>query len=203
MTIAHRWRVWALTSLMAIAASPAAGQTPQGEGDGDASKVAVVAGTTFTTMRAGCQTCEQEFPYRHTGGVFGAVRYRPTTRMDVGGEVLWAPATTESGDRIRTTHVDAVAQFRPWESKGFFIKGGAGIAFIRNWVDIPGASATWSKALSVEIGGGWAFRRSSRIGVEVFAAQHAAGLGDITTSTTDVQDVLGNFWSLGVAIILR
>lgn len=56
---------------------------------------------------------------------------------------------------VRTTHVDAVAQFRPWASHGFLLKGGAGMAFVRNWVDAAGPNAINSKVLWVVIGGGW------------------------------------------------
>ena len=76
----------------------------------------------------------------------------------------WTSAPKSSGlgldtadGRIRTTHFDAVAQFRPWRSQGFFLKGGAGMAFVRNWVDATGPDAINSKALSVVIGAGWVF----------------------------------------------
>jgi hypothetical protein len=122
--------------------------------------------------------------------------------MDVGAEVFWMPIDTDQG-RIRTTHIDAVAQFRPWASHGFFLKGGAGLAFVRNWLDAVGPDALNSKALSVVIGGGWHFRPSSRIGLQLFAAQHAAAVGDLKTANADVPDIMGNFWSLGAAIVIR
>ena len=204
MTSPRPIRVWAsLIFLTSIVPASAAGQTAQPPPEAETSKVAFVAGGAFTAGRGACQTCEESFPYRQTGSVFGAVRYRPNARMDVGGEILWVPMTSTAGDHIRTTHLDAVAQFRRWATKGFFLKGGAGIAFVRNWVDVPGAQRVSSKALSVEIGGGWAFRRTSRLGVEMFATQHAAALGDITTSSADIQDVIGNFWSLGIAVVIR
>jgi hypothetical protein len=195
--------VWAWLILTPMAPASVAAQTPSPPGDGEIPKVTFLAGVAFTAMRGDCQTCEESFPYRQTASVFGAVRYRAGARMAVGGEVLWVPVKTFAGDYIRTTHIDAVAQFWPWGTKGFFLKGGAGVAFVRNWVDLPDVDSVTSKALSVEIGGGWAFRRTSRVGVELFATQHAAALGDITTSTVDVQDVIGNFWSLGVAIVIR
>ena len=73
--------------------------------------------------------------------------------MDVGAEVFWMPMTTAAASARR---IDAVAQFRPWASQGFFLKGGAGMAFVRNWVDASGPDPINSKALSVVIGGGWA-----------------------------------------------
>jgi hypothetical protein len=122
--------------------------------------------------------------------------------MDVGAEFFWVPMNTESGT-IRSTHFDAVAQFRPWHTKGFFLKGGAGMAFVRNWVDVLGPDAINSKALSVVIGGGWVFRPEKRVGVELFVSQHAAAIGDLQTAETDVPDVMGNFWSIGVALVFR
>jgi hypothetical protein len=122
--------------------------------------------------------------------------------MDVGAELFWMPAESES-NRIRTTHVDVVAQFRPWASRGFFVKGGAGMAFVRNWVDTLGTSAANSKALSVVVGAGWAFRPAARVGLQLFGAQHAAALGDLQTADGEVQDVMGNFWSLGVGVVIR
>jgi hypothetical protein len=98
---------------------------------------------------------------------------------------------------------DGVAQFRPWASKGFFVKGGAGMAFVRNWVDVIGPESFNQKALSVMIGTGWVFRPHARVGLEVFAAQHAAALGDLQTSSGQIPDVMGNFWSLGGGIVIR
>ena len=138
-----------------------------------------MAGAAFATLRGNCQTCEQAFPYRHAGSVLTNIGYRVHNRLDVGAEVFWMPVTTTIGDRIRTTHLDAVAQFRPWASNGFFIKGGAGMAFVRNWVDVPDASPITSKALSVVIGAGWVLQPARRFGLQVFGAQHVAGLGDL------------------------
>ena len=167
-----------------------------------ASHLWLVAGVASGTMRGACQTCEEETPYRHSTGVLGNLGYRVNPRMDVGAEIFWMPADTASG-RVRTTHFDAVAQFRPWVSRGFFLKGGAGMAFVRNWVDGAGPNAINSKALSVVIGGGWHFRPSSRLGVELFASQHAAAIGDLKTADADVPDIMGNFWSIGAALVIR
>src|SRR5262245_8162288 len=84
----------------------------------------VTAGTAFATVRGDCQTCEEDFPYRHAPSVLADVGYRVNGRMDVGAELFWVPADTADG-HIHSTHIDAVAQFRPWASKGFFVKGGA------------------------------------------------------------------------------
>jgi hypothetical protein len=112
------------------------------------------------------------------------------------------PVDTASGN-IRSTHVDAIAQFRPWATKGFFLKGGAGMAFVRNWVDVTGPDAFNQKGLSVVIGGGWAFRPGERLGLQLFATQHAVALGDFQTGGDPIQNVMGNIWSLGAALVIR
>jgi hypothetical protein len=166
------------------------------------SRLWLVAGLASATVRGACQTCENGTPYRHGASVLGNAGYRVNDRMDVGAEVFWVPIETSQG-RLRTTHVDAVAQFRPWSSRGFFLKGGAGLAFVRNWIDLSASGPLTSKALSVVIGGGWHFRPAARVGLELFASQHAAALGDLQLASDDVPDIMGNFWSVGAAIVIR
>ena len=168
----------------------------------DESRMWLVAGAASATVRGDCQTCEEDFPYRHGPGILVNAGYRINPRMDVGAEFFWVPLETASGT-LNTTHIDAVAQFRPWRTQGFFFKGGAGMAFIRNWVDAIGPGAINSKALSVVIGTGWVFRADKRVGLELFASPHAGALGDLQTATGEVPDVLGNYWSIGAALVFR
>jgi len=174
------------------------------------SKFWLVAGGAFATLRSTCDapanpespvTCG-ESPYRHSGSVVADVGYRVNDRMDVGAEVFWMPRKTSTG-HIHVTHLDAVAQFRPWASQGFFIKGGAGMAFLRNWVDVIGPTSINQKALSVVIGAGWAFRPAERFGLQVFGAQHVGAIGDVQVGQETVPNVVGNFWSFGAAVVIR
>jgi hypothetical protein len=166
------------------------------------SRMWLVAGAAFAVQRGDCQTCEEDFDYRRAGGVLADIGYAVTRRMDVGAELFWTSTETLSG-HIRTTQIDAVAQFRPWASHGFFVKGGAGMAFVRNWVDATGPGAINSKALSVVVGGGWTFRPGERVGLQIFATQHASAVGDLQTADGEIGDVIGNFWSFGAAIVFR
>jgi hypothetical protein len=166
------------------------------------SKLWVAAGGAFTTVRGDCQTCEEDFPYRHGASFVADVGRRVNDRMDVGAELFVVAINTSDG-RIRTFHVDAVAQFRPWVSRGFFVKGGAGMAFVRNWVDAVGPDPIFSKALSVVVGAGWEFRPADRLGLQLFGTQHAGAIGDLQTATGAVPDVMGNFWTLGAAVVIR
>jgi hypothetical protein len=170
----------------------------------EVSRLWLAAGPVFATMRGDCQECEEDFPYRHAGSALVNAGYRVNDQMDVGAEVFWMPVNTAEG-QIRSTHFDAVAQFRPWASKGFFLKGGAGMALIRNWVDTTDSEPINQKALSVVIGAGWAFRPAERLGFQMFGAQHVGALGDFHAGEEeeDIEDVVGNFWSLGIAIVIR
>ena len=114
-------------------------------------------------------------------GILANAGYRVNPRMDVGAEVFWVPLETASGT-LNTTHIDAVAQFRPWRTHGFFIKGGAGMAFIRNWVDTSDLGRSTQRRCRSWLAGGWAFRVEKRVGFQLFASQHAGALGDLQTS---------------------
>ena len=181
---------------------PAAPSTVPPSAVASTSRLWIVGGGASATLRGDCQTCEEDFPYRHGGAILANIGYRVNERMDVGGELFWVPIETTSGN-MHGTHFDAIAQFRPWSSKGFFVKGGAGVAFVRNWVDTSGPNAYNQKSLSVLIGAGWEFRVSQRVGVQVFGSQHAIALGDLVTSEGTVNDVMGNMWSVGAALVFR
>jgi hypothetical protein len=128
-------------------------------------------------------------------------------RTDAGVEIVWTPSKSAAGEDIRTTFILGVAQFRPWAAKGFSIKGGMGMAFVRNWVyDFSGgvsAPPFTSKALGLTYSAGWTFRHTQRVSVQVFGAQHVATLGDLKTSERTYENVIGNFWSVGAVLVFR
>jgi len=168
----------------------------------------VVIGGGYTSILGDCPDCTQEPTYRSAGSFLANAGVSINSRADIGAEVMWVPSTTVSGETLRTTYVMAVGQFRFWKSRGFFVKGGAGMAFVRNWVvDLSGggdpAPPFTSKALSVGIGAGWEWRLRPRFGVQVFGSQHVAALGDLRANQVTVENVVGNFWTLGGAIVFR
>jgi hypothetical protein len=77
------------------------------------------------------------------------------------------------------------------------------MAFVRNWVDVLGPDSFNEKGLSVIIGGGWVVRPTSRLGLQFFATQHAFALGDLQASQGLINDVIGNRWSIGAAVVIR
>ena len=79
----------------------------------------------------------------------------------------WVPATTKDGQDFRSTFLLATGQFRPMASNGFFLRGGMGMAFVRNFVfDATGSvPPITSKALGLTYGAGWAFAPQQSCGL--------------------------------------
>ena len=200
-----------LVSILSLALAWLAPATAAAQGAAqpfDGSGPWIVVGGGSTTVLGDCPDCTIEGNYRHAGGLLVNAGVSLNRRADVGAEVLWVPSTAVTGDKIRTTFVMAIGQFRPWATRGFFIKGGAGMAFVRNWVvDLSGntdeAPPFTSKALAVGIGAGWEWRLSPKFGAELFGSQHVGALGDAVTSVRRVENVVGNFWTVGAGIVFR
>ena len=166
----------------------------------------IVVGGGSTTLIGDCTDCV-EGTYQHTGGLLINAGAALSQRTDVGAEVLWVPAHLPSGEDLRSTFIMAAVQFRPWRTNGFFVKAGAGIALVRNWVvdlEQTGKAPPFiSSAFGLGIGAGWEWRTRSRFGAQIFGSQHVAALGDLNTGTSTVDNVIGNFWSAGAAIVIR
>jgi hypothetical protein len=191
-------RLW-MCALLFLLPAPALAQNTQ---PADDSRLWVVAGAASGTLRGHCQDCGADFPFRHGPGIVGNGGYRVSPRLDVGGDVFWMQWRNESSV-IQAVAFDAVAQFRPWVTKGFFLKGGAGMAFVRNWVQTQGPNPDDSKALAVVFGTGWEFKPKGHFGLQLFATQYVGALGDLATTNGLIENVTGNFWALGAAIVIR
>jgi len=163
----------------------------------------VVVGGSSTTLLGDCTDCPAD-TYVHDGGVLAIVGTPLTPRTDIGAELFWVPSSSAAGEPINTTYVMGTFQFRPWGSSGFFLRISSGMAFVRNWVVETDTSTSFtSKAFALEIGGGWEWRFARRLGTQVFASQHVAALGDLQGATQRVENVMGNFWSVGGGIVIR
>jgi len=187
------------------AAPPAA---PDATAATDQAKWSVVLGGTATTLRGDCQ---EDCPahgtgaYLHTGSVIGMALYRVSAQIDAGAELSWVPATLATGDHARSTFVMGAALYQPWPARGLFLKAAVGMAFVRNFPydgsgTLPPAT---SKGLGFSYAAGWTFRQQARVGLQIFAAHHVAALGDFQTSQATINDVIGNYWSVGAAIVIR
>ena len=198
----------ALLAVLPLVATAAAAQDAGNAPADGSGRPWIVIGAASTTVLGDCPDCPPEGNYRHAGGFLVDAGVSLNSRADVGGEVLFVPSTSESGETIHSTFVMAAVQFRFWRTSGFFVKTGAGMAFVRNWVvDLSGggdpAPPFTSKALALALGAGWEWRFGPRAGVQLFGAQHVAALGDFQVNQTRVENVVGNFWSFGAAIVFR
>jgi hypothetical protein len=161
-----------------------------------------VVGAGSGTLRGHCNDCGAEFPFRHGPAITGNGGYHLSPRIDVGGDVFWMQWTNDSGT-LQAVAFEGVVQFRPWITKGFFLKGGTGMAIVRNWVKTQGPNPDDSKALALVIGTGWEFNPKGRLGLQLFASQYTGALGDLQTIGGQINDVTGNFWAVGAAIVIR
>lgn len=197
-------RVASAAILILAATIPAWAQSPPAV---DASRLWLTGGGGFTTVLGDCRNCEGEPPYRHNGSLLVNAGVRINPQMDAGLEVHWVPGSdTEAGDRNRATSLLGVAQFRPWTRHGFFLKGGMGMGFVRNWIYSDGSEQVppySAKGLTLTYGAGWAFRRDRRVGVQFFAAQHVVTVGDLQASGFLAENVIANAWTLGASVVIR
>jgi hypothetical protein len=195
-----------LVSVSAIVALLATPSPALAQASSDDTRPWIVVGGGSTTLLGDCTDCA-EGKHQHTGGLLINAGASLSQRTDVGAEVLWVPAHLPTGEDLRSTFVMAAVQFRPWRGSGFFVKAGAGTAFIRNWVvdlEQTGKAPPFiSTAFGLGIGAGWEWRTRSRFGAQIFGSQHVAALGDLNTGTEIADNVIGNFWSAGAAIVIR
>ncbi len=200
------WMWWAVVFFAgAPAMADAQEAAPAGSSDVTPfTRLWIVGGGASTTMLGDCTDCAAD-TYLHSGSVFAAAGRSINRRTDFGAEVLWVPSTLTAGDTIRVTFLMASFQFRPWRTKGFFLKAGSGMAFVNNWLATVDENAPpiRSKAFALGIGAGWEWRTSEHLGVQIMGSQHAAALGDLVTSERTGENVMGNFWSVGAGFVIR
>jgi hypothetical protein len=185
----------------------AAAQTTPTSPPADGARLWLMAGAFSTTSLGDCTDCEDlALSYRTAPSIMASGGWTLNPRTDLGAEVLWVGANNpSSSDRIRVTFLLASVQFRPWRTRGFFLRTGAGMAFVHNVIlSLEGEDTAFrSKAFALDVAAGWEWQLSRHFGVQIAGAQHAAALGDLQTSTQTVENVMGNFWSLGAAVVFR
>jgi len=197
--------VLALVALCAPAIASAQVTAPAASG-GD-SRLWITGGGGFTSQKGDCTTCTGDPVYRKSGSVLIDVGARLNQRADGAVELFWVPSKTRDGHDIRSTYLMGIGQYRPLKNRGFFLKGGMGVAFVRNWVfdltnDVEPAFTT--NAMALVYGAGWEFRSRGRFGLQVFGSHNILALGDLTlTGGTIVENVLGNHWTAGASVVIR
>ena len=191
-------------------ASPSASQ-PAGDTvtAADRSRTWIVIGGTSTTLRGDCQEgcpAHGTGAYLHTGSVLGVAGVRVNPQVDAGLEVSWVPASTVDGQDFRATFLLATGQFRPMASNGFFLRGGMGMVFVRNFTfdaaDVGAADHV--EGAGRDLRGGLGVRAQKACGLRT-VRRPARGRARRLRQTGGVnnENVLGNFWSVGAALVIR
>ena len=175
------------------------------------SKWWIVGGGGFSMTRAGCATCPRTGVFTNTAGLFFDIGGRVSPRVDAGVELMFVRARLEEDPLsapIRTTFIVGIAQFRPWIESGLYLRAGMGVGFAGNGIINPNGPALkppyTTNALGVTYGLGWIFRRDRRWTIQANFAHHVAALGELQPENGDpIKNVVGNYWTSGIAIAIR
>jgi hypothetical protein len=194
--------VW--LALAVLAPSQAAAQSAPAQ----PSNLWLTLGGGYTSQKGDCSNCTPgEVIYVKSGNLLIDLGFRANAQLDGAVELTWAPSKMRTGDDIRVTYLMGIGQYRPLKNHGFFVKGGMGVAFVRNWVfdvtnDVTPAFTT--NAMALTYGAGWEVRSRGRFGLQVFGQHNVVALGDLTvTGGLTAEDVIGNMWTLGASIVIR
>jgi len=168
----------------------------------------LVAGSGFAAARAGCFECGPEGVVTQSYPILLDMGVRVTPRMDAGIELYWVRLKVNDEDPIQTTFVLGLVQFRPWVDRGLFLRAGMGIGIAGNGLYNPSgpvlAPPYTTNALAINFGVGWEFTINRRWAFQVHGLQHVAALGELTTVAGGrIRNVVGNYWTVGAAVVIR
>jgi hypothetical protein len=167
----------------------------------------VVAGGGGVLARGHCGTCDRSGVFLYSPGLLVDVGVRVNPRVDAGVEFVLVRSRIEDLEPVRTTFVLGVGQFRPWTNRAFSIRAGMGIGFVGNGLytyDQPNPAPPFTtNAIALTLGMGWEFVRQRRVTLQILATQHVVALGELTTATGSIKNVVGNYWLVGGALVIR
>jgi hypothetical protein len=172
------------------------------------SKSWIAVGTGYAAARAGCATCDREGVVTKSYPILVDAGVKVTPRVDAGLELYWVRLKVNDEDPIQTTFILGVVQMRPWVDRGLFLRAGMGIGIVGNGLFNPNGPALappyTTNALAINFGVGWEFKVSRHFGFQVHGMQHVAALGELTTEAGErIRNVVGNYWTIGAAIVIR
>jgi len=161
----------------------------------------VGGGGGYIAGRLDCDNCQEDPPYGDNGAYLFQGGVRMSERLHIGGEIFTFGRTIQD-IHFRQSYLLGIAQFRPWASQGFFLKGGYGMAFVKEVV--PGGDdiiRTWGMGLTY--GAGWIIDAGQHVSVAPYGAHYVTTVGDVPTPLGTAENVVGNGWFVGAAIMIR
>ena len=159
-----------------------------------ASRLWITAGGGFTSLKGDCSTCTGEPVYRKTGSLLINVGARASDQLDAGLEVHWMPAHRNGYD-IRTTFLmgwvsTARCGTTVSSSKAGWASPSCATGFTTRRTTLTPPFTT--NAMALTYGGGWEFRSSGRVGLQIFGSHSVVALGDLNvTGGSTVENVVG------------
>jgi hypothetical protein len=161
------------------------------------------AGLGYGAFRTDCSNCARDDLYSSGGSLVVNGGVTVNDRVDAGGEIHWASTALDSGE-YRAAFLLGIVQFRPWRTRGFYLKGGLGLAFLHSRITVNGETTSSApKGLGVHYGAGWIVRQGRRVSFAPFGGQYVATLGDIALPSSVAENVVGNSWLAGVVVLFR
>jgi hypothetical protein len=160
-------------------------------------------GGGYLASRTACTLCDSDPPHRDGAAVLFQGGVRVSERLLVGAEVF-STARTSAGTDARNTYLLGVAQYRPFASHGFFLKGGYGLALVKVAVPTEGgqvAARTWGMGLMY--GAGWVFREGRRLSIAPVGATYVTTAGDVRTPEGTAENVVANGWFAGIVVMFH
>ena len=170
-------------------------------------RIFLSAGTGYGGAALSCASCSssRESSFAFTGRAGAALRQNLELALEV---TAWSKdfGNSTSNSTARTVFADAVAQWYPLQSSGFFVKGGGGLAFIREDIASTGIPRTRIEANTSDLvaGLGWDVPVARRIALTPYAdLHHAPRTSAKVNGTTSTQQLGANLLHIGVAATWR
>jgi len=172
------------------------------------SRLWLVGGMGYAVARAGCDICDPAGQFHESRSVTVTGGLHVTPRVDAGIEAHWVGLKVGGDDPMRTTFILGTAQLRPWDRHGFFVRTGLGVGIVGRGLYRPfGPSLAppyTTNALGFVYGAGWLVKVKDRWAIQAHATHYVAALGELTKADgTTMLNVVGNYWTVGMAIVVR
>src|SRR5215207_7355943 len=169
-------------ALVTVLSSPVLAQGHPQVREGFTASFGLGGGSAGITCDDGCDTDRETAPtvYIRLGGA-----YRPN--LILGGEINgWSKSEDVAGDEARLTiaTVNAIAQWYPQVTSGFFISGGLGLGTLRTEIDLPsiGTLSSNTTALGYQVGVGYDLRLGRNISLTPYSTFFGTAGGKVEST---------------------
>ena len=195
--------VVAATLGLLMVVAPAAAQSPAKPERGD---FALALGVGYAAAKADCSNCSPEGEYG-SGAVYSDVAaiavapvWRVNSKVVAGAELQIETSRNDA----RAVYLMGIVRFHPWAGKGFFIRGGYGLLQVKAPLDLPDGTVNTAKyrGMALNYGAGWMFHQNRRFSWGPYGAHYVGTLGSAVIGSFQAQNIIGNTWLAGFAVVI-